>query len=88
MTNVATTKMSSKGQVVIPENIRKQLNLKAGAQFLVLGEKDVVILKSISPPSLDEFDDLIAEARRKGKQVGIKKSDISRAVLEVRGKIK
>jgi len=88
MTNVATTKMSSKGQVVIPENIRKQLNLKAGAQFLVLGEKDVVILKSISPLSLDEFDDLIAEARRKGKQVGIKKSDISRAVLEVRGKIK
>jgi AbrB family looped-hinge helix DNA binding protein len=47
MANLATTKMSSKGQVVIPENIRKQLNLKAGAQFIVVGEKDVVILKSI-----------------------------------------
>ena len=45
MANVSTTKMSSKGQVVIPENIRKQLNLKAGAQFVVVGEKDVVILK-------------------------------------------
>ena len=80
--------MSSKGQVVIPENIRKQLKLKAGAQFVVVGEKDVVILKNISPPSLDEFDDLIAEARKKGKQAGIKKSDISEAVLKVRGKIK
>ena len=88
MTNVATTKMSSKGQVVIPENIRKQLKLKAGAQFVVVGEKDVVILKSISPPSLDEFDDLIAEARKKGKQAGIKKSDISEAILKVRGKMK
>lgn len=50
MANVSTTKMSSKGQVVIPENIRKTLNLKAGAQFVVVGDKDVVILKSISPP--------------------------------------
>ncbi|MBW2034796.1 MAG: AbrB/MazE/SpoVT family DNA-binding domain-containing protein [Deltaproteobacteria bacterium] len=52
MVDVSTTKMSSKGQVVIPENIRKQLNLKAGAQFVVVGEKDVVILKNIAPPSL------------------------------------
>jgi len=85
MANVATTKMSSKGQVVIPESIRKRLKLKAGAQFVVVGEKDVVILKSISPPSLDEFDDLIAKARKKGKQAGIKKSDISDAISKVRG---
>jgi len=80
--------MSSKGQVVIPENIRKQLNLRAGAQFVVVGEKDVVILKNISPPSLDEFGDLIAEARKNGKKAGIKKSDISDAILEARGKKK
>ncbi len=86
MTNVATTKMSSKGQVVIPENIRKQLKLEAGTQFVVVGEKDVIILKSISPLSLDQFDNLIAEARKKGKQAGIKKSDISDAILKARGK--
>jgi AbrB family looped-hinge helix DNA binding protein len=78
--------MSSKGQVVIPENIRKQLNLKAGAQFVVLGEKDVVILKNISPPSMDEFDDLIAQARKKAKKAGLKKSDIKDAVAQTRGK--
>jgi len=84
MANVSTTKMSSKGQVVIPENIRKQLNLKVGAQFVVVGEKDVVILKNISPPSLDEFGDLIDEARKNGKQAGIRKRDISDAILKVR----
>ena len=86
MADVATTKMSSKGQVVIPENIRKRLNLKVGSQFVVVGEKDVVILKNISPPSIDEFEDLIAEARKKGKQAGIKKSDIRNAILKVRGR--
>jgi AbrB family looped-hinge helix DNA binding protein len=75
MANIATTKMSSKGQVVIPENIRKKLKLKAGTQFVVMGENDIVILKSISPPSLDEFDSLIAKARKQGKQAGIKKVD-------------
>ena len=64
----------------------KRLNLKVGSQFIVVGEKDVVILKNISPPSLDEFGDLIAEARKKGKQAGIKKFDIRNAILKVRGR--
>lgn len=88
MANVSTTKMSSKGQVVIPENIRKQLNLRAGAQFVVVGEKDVVILKNITPPLLDEFDDLIDKAREEGKRAGIRRSDIADAILKARGKMK
>lgn len=84
MANVATTKLSSKGQVVIPENIRKKLKLEAGAQFVVLGDKDVVILKKISPPSMDEFDALVKEARKTAKQVGLKKTDIEMAIKKVR----
>jgi AbrB family looped-hinge helix DNA binding protein len=86
MSNLATTKMSSKGQVVIPEDIRKRLKLKAGSQFVVVGENDVVILKSISPPSINEFDTLIAEARQKGKEAGLKQSDITAAIAKVRGR--
>ena len=86
MANVATTKMSSKGQVVIPGNIRRKLNLKAGTQFVVIGDKDVVILKNISAPSIDEFSSLIVEARREGKKVGLKKSDITEAIRKIRAK--
>ena len=86
MADLTTTKMSSKGQVVIPEDIRNQLGLKAGCRFIVLGDKDVVILKTISPPSMEEFDELIAEARKQGKRAGIKKSDIAAAIAKVRDK--
>ncbi|NOY85320.1 MAG: AbrB/MazE/SpoVT family DNA-binding domain-containing protein [Nitrospirae bacterium] len=84
MSNLATTKMSSKGQVVIPENIRKRLKLKPGIQFVVVGDKDVVILKTISPPSMKEFDPLISDARKQAKKVGLKKSDLSAEIAEVR----
>ncbi len=84
MVALATTKMSSKGQVVIPEDIRKRLGLKAGSQFVVVGEKDVVILKAISPPSMKEFDAIIAEARKQASQAGMKRSDIATAIAKVR----
>jgi len=86
MPRLATTKMSSKGQIVIPEEVRKRLGLKPGSQFVVVADKDVVILKAISPPSMKEFDDLIAEARRQAKQTKMKRSDVTAAVLKVRGR--
>lgn len=86
MSNVSTTKLSSKGQVVIPEDIRRKLNLKTGTQFVVVGDKDIVILKSISPPSIDEFDELISKARNTVKLSGLKKKNIENAIKKVRSK--
>jgi AbrB family looped-hinge helix DNA binding protein len=80
----ATTKMSSKGQVVIPEEIRDNLKLKEGDQFIVIGQGDTVILKSITPPSLSEFSDLMKEAARTAKSMGLKKSDLEKAIKKVR----
>jgi AbrB family looped-hinge helix DNA binding protein len=86
MVNAATTKMSSKGQVVIPEDIRKRLKLTTGSQFVVMGENDVVILKTIKPPSMAEFDKLITKARIQGKKAGLKQSDITAAIAKARGR--
>ncbi len=80
----ATTKMSSKGQVVIPEEVRNALGLKAGSMFVVVGEGDVVILKVVTPPSMSEFDDIIQEARRQARQAGMKRSDVTAALNAVR----
>ena len=86
MADIATTKMSSKGQVVIPETIRKRLNLRAGSQFVVVGENDVVILKTIAPPAMDDFDRLIADTREKVRLAGVKPADITAAIAKVRGR--
>jgi len=84
MPQVATTKLSSKGQVVIPEEIRNQLGLKEGVQFVVLGKGDVVILKAITPPSMKQFDNLITKARKQARKVRLKKSDVKSPIKSVR----
>jgi hypothetical protein len=65
---------------------RKKLGLTPGTEFVVLGDDGVVILKEITPPSMSQFDDLIAQAGEDAKRAGVKKSDIRAAVTKVRGK--
>ena len=84
MAELATTRLSSKGQVVIPEDVRLRLGLKPGAQFVVVGEGDVVILKIISPPSMKEFDTLVTKAKCQARQAGLKRADIPAAIKKVR----
>lgn len=84
MEALATTRLSSRGQVVIPEEIRKRLKLKPGDHFLVTGDKDVVILKTLAAPRMEDFDELIAETRRQAKAAGLKKSDITATIARAR----
>jgi len=86
MAGVATARMSSKGQVVIPEEVRKRLGIKAGSRFVVVGKRDTLILKAISPPSMADFDDLLAQARKQARKAALKRSDILAAIRKVRGR--
>lgn len=86
MARFATTRMSSKGQVVIPEEIRRALNLEPGAQFVVLGSEDVVILKTITVPEMDDLEDLLMEARRQARRAGMRRSDVASALRAVRAR--
>lgn len=86
MSTLGTTRMSSRGQVVIPEEIRQRLGLAAGTQFVVVGDGDVVILRAIAPPSLDEFDDLVSTARKAARGAGMRMSDVKAATAKVRSR--
>ena len=83
---VSTTKMSSRGQVVIPESIRDRLGLEAGVQFAVFGQDDVVMFKVINPPSTEEYQHLKRRLRQQARETGLKRSDIPKAVARVRGR--
>jgi AbrB family looped-hinge helix DNA binding protein len=84
MSKIATTKMSSRGQVVIPEDVRNRLGLKKGSQFVVLGEGDVVILKAIRAPSMEDFDRLVSQAEEAAQRAGMTPEDVEAAIREVR----
>ena len=84
MGTAATTTLSSKGQVVIPEEIRAQLGLEPGAQFVVIADRDVVIFRLLEPPSLKDFAAIVARARKIAKQTGMTRANITDAVKKVR----
>ncbi len=84
MPALSTTKMSSRGQVVIPETIRSEMGLKAGVQFVVISQGDAVMLKVLSAPSVEEFTNLHKRLRRKARAAGRTQKDVVKAIADVR----
>ncbi len=52
---VETVRMSSKGQIVIPLDLREELQVDEGTIFAVVGSKDTIVLKKIATPSKEEL---------------------------------
>lgn len=80
-----TTRMSSKGQVVIPEEVRQRLRLEAGTRFVVVAKGDVILLKVVEAPALEAFDSLIREARRQARSARMTRRAIGEAIAAARG---
>ena len=78
--NVETIRMSSKGQVVIPQDVREELHVDEGTVFAVMGSKDTIILKKISTPSKEDLiKDLglfAKKAKIKLQKKGIMENDL------------
>ena len=81
---VATTRMSSRGQVVIPDNVRKALGLEVGAQFVVMGDGDTVVLKRIATPARIELRAMIGKVRSQARRAGVTPSDVGDAIRGAR----
>jgi AbrB family looped-hinge helix DNA binding protein len=86
MVAVSTTQLSSRGQVVIPEEIRTRLGLKPGSRFVVVAGRGVVIFKTIDAPELGDFDALVSAARKKARRAGMRKRDVGAAIRRARGR--
>lgn len=84
MVGPATTRLSSRGQVVIPEEVRTRLGLEPGDRFVVVGEGDVVVLKVLKPPRPGEVKKLLDEVHEAARKAGITPEEVERAIQEVR----
>ena len=77
------TRVSSKGQVVIPGLIRERLGLTGGSRLLVFGEGDTIILKKVGLAS-EETIETLASVRKKIRELRITRGDVSREIRAVR----
>jgi AbrB family looped-hinge helix DNA binding protein len=84
MKNVDFTRLSSKGQIVVPRRIRERLRLADGEIFLIFGTDDTLVLKRVQEPSLAEFNGILARARKLAKAKGLTKKDLEKAIVEER----
>ncbi len=87
---IETVKMSSKGQIVIPQEIREEIRASEGTVFAVISSKDSLILKKLTTPSKEDLIKELAMIAKEGKkrlqEKGIKESDIPELVDKSRRK--
>ncbi len=81
--DIDITKVSEKGQVVIPSSIRKEFHLAKGEQLVVIGTGNSIILKRIGAPRRT-FEDVVRPIREKARKRGITKKDVEEAIRDVR----
>lgn len=89
MAEVELTKVSSRGQIVIPHEIRENMHIKEGDAFAAVASGDTLMLKRVKTPSkediLREFEKLVERGTTKAKKLGIKERDIPGLIHKARG---
>mgnify|MGYP001598682956 FL=1 len=82
---VELTRVSEKGQIVIPSSLRKLMKIQKSDQFLVFGESNTIVLKKIEKPAFKKsFDEVAKPFREAVKKSGFTRSDLAKLIKEVR----
>ena len=80
-------KMSPKGQLVVPREIRAKENFKPSDRFVAFGVKGGVLFKRVSIPNVKvEFESLSREIAKQLKEREVKEKDVEEAVKWARRK--
>lgn len=84
--NAQILTLSSKGQISLPIAIRRNLNIDTGDKLAVYTSGDVVMLKVLRLPTIEEFSETLDEAKKWADSVGYKESDVNDIIKSVRKK--
>lgn len=80
------TKLSSKGQVVIPQEIRQKMQIKEGTPFMVSATSDAILLTKIDTANPKTWDEATKPFRKAVEELNFNEKDVERMVREVRRK--
>ncbi|MFA5994912.1 MAG: AbrB/MazE/SpoVT family DNA-binding domain-containing protein [Patescibacteria group bacterium] len=78
------TSVSSRGQVVIPEAIRKVLGVNTGTKMFVFTDGNNVLLKPLPNERLTEFKNLIQASQKFAKQHFLQAKHVSKLIKQTR----
>jgi len=79
------TKLSQKGQVVIPSTVRRELGLKEGMRFLVTGVGDTIVLRRLElSQEKRRLKSLLQESRKKAQTSGFSEREIQERIRKTR----
>lgn len=79
--DIELVKMSTKGQLVVPQDIRKAACLIPGERFVAFPVKEGVLFKKIEIPKVKlDFESLAKEIESQFKKNKVKKSDVKEAI--------
>jgi len=84
MVEISLTKISSKGQVVIPNEIRENMHLEPGTKLIVIQDGDNILLKPIKIPKKKQFEKIIALGDKVREEIVLEEKDIEDAIKNVR----
>ncbi|MBI9099562.1 MAG: AbrB/MazE/SpoVT family DNA-binding domain-containing protein [Spirochaetaceae bacterium] len=84
MSILEITSLSTRGQVVIPTDIRTKLKLEPGTKMIIVQDGDNILLKPIKAPKLNQFEKIIAIGDKVKSELDLNKNDIDKAIKEVR----
>ncbi len=79
---VSITKISSKGQVVIPSEIREKMNLEEGNLLVVFDNDNSICLKKIEIPNIKSWEEATKPFREAAKKSNFTKEDLDRIIQE------
>ena len=78
--------MSSKGQIVIPLEVRQSAGVQEGSRFVVFAAKNAILLKPLELPSAENaFEEFSRLNFARAKELGLKESDVESIIHRRRG---
>ncbi|HLC65586.1 MAG TPA: AbrB/MazE/SpoVT family DNA-binding domain-containing protein [Candidatus Nanoarchaeia archaeon] len=79
--DIELVKMSGKGQLVVPQDIRAAAHLNPGEVFAAFPVEEGVLFKKVEMPKVKlEWRELATEVQSRFKRQGIVKEDLDEAV--------
>ncbi len=76
--------VSSKGQISLPDSIRRLLSIETGDKLVAYASGDTIMLKTLKFPSGEDFETSLNEAQKWAESVGYREDDINAIIKSVR----